>query len=202
MKMHAGHIYLMKYFHYRNDKEPLILVLYHGMDRNKDVSKRKEVVHGINLNYLSNSNKLTDQVVDFIIQVATKQIKSNDAYQLYHNYIKHKLPKVIAKAYRTYDCRYIGTPIPISKGFDETTTFIKNLNNAQKHNTKDIKQRIKAKIKTAQEKKEVIKKIYNTKQMTSEQILEFVDNYIKLIQKAKIDDTKRTGHDSKFTKRR
>ena len=198
--MHAGRIYLMKYYNYKHDKEPLILVLYHGMDRNKDVSKRKEVVHGINLNYLS--NKLTDQLVDFIIQVATKQIKSNDAYQLYHNHIKYKLPKVIAKAYRTYDWKHIGTPIPISKGFDETTIFIKNLNNAQKHNTKDIEQRIKAKIKTAQEKKDVIKKTYNTKQMTSEQILEFVDNYIKLIQKAKIDDTKRTGHDSKFTKRR
>ena len=200
MKLKAGQIYLMKYFNYKHDKEPLVLVLYHGLDRNPDISKKKEILHGINLNYLT--DKLTDQLVDIIVQIATKQIKSKDAYMLYHNQLKHKIPNVIAKAYRTYTWKHVGNPIPISRGFDDTTHFIQNLRKAfKKPDVKKMQSHIKGEIKVAKEKKDEIIKTYNPKKMSSEQILEFVDNYMKLIQQAKIEDEKRTGHDSKYTKR-
>lgn len=200
MKLQTGRIYLMKYFNYKHDKEPLILVLYHGMDRNPDPSKKKEIVHGINLNYLS--GKLTDQVVEMIIQIATKQVKSRDAFVLYHNQLKHRIPDVIAKAYRTYNWKHVGNPIPISKGFDDTQHFIKNLKSAfRRPDVKKMQEKIKGEIEVAKENKEEIKKTYDPKKMTSEQILEFVDNYVNMIQKAKIDDEKRTGHYSKYTKR-
>lgn len=196
MKLKVGRIYLMKYFNYKHDKEPLILVLYHGLDR----KNKEEILHGINLNYLS--NKLTDQLIEVVIQIATKQIKSNDPYSLYHNQLKHRIPKVIAQAYRTYNWKHVGDPIPVSKGFDETTHFIRNLNKAfKKPDVAKMQSQVKSEIEIAKTKKEEIKKTYNPKKMTSEQILEFVDNYVKLIEQVKIDESKRTGYDSTKTKR-
>ena len=82
----------------------------------------------------------------------------------------------------------MGKPIPVSKGFDDTTHFIQNLKNAfKKKEPEKLKIKIAAEVEVGKTKTKMLKETYDPKRMSSEDILEFVDNYIKLIQKAKID---------------
>jgi len=173
MKLKKGHIYLMKYFHFKNDKEPLILVLYHGRN-----AKNKHLVHGLNLNYLS--TQANNQVIDIIYQIMNKKIDFTDEHSFYHNYLKRNAPNVIKKSYRTYTTDQIGSPKEISRGVNASTDLLRKMNIALS-DEKQVKKVFSNTIKMVKTDPEGTKKHILKNNLTSQEIIQHVENYMKEI---------------------
>lgn len=114
--IYRGHIAYFHYARYHRDKNPLALILYAD----------NKLVHCINLNYLSSS--MNDEMVDIIVAIAMRQIQnSSDAYMLYHNYLKRRIPTIILRAYRTYKPQHIKNIMYVSDGFNSSISFVKSM---------------------------------------------------------------------------
>ena len=113
MKLKKGHIYRFHYNNYKHDPRPLALVLYSGKDK----------THAINFNHLP--KEVSKEFIDWITTIAinAKRMTPRDTYNLYHGYMKNRIPQVIRFAYRTYFTSKIKNVRKVSKGFFE----IKNI---------------------------------------------------------------------------
>ena len=190
MRLQAGNIYLFKYFRYRKDKQPLVLILYHGIHP----STGNEIIHGININYLQNS--LTEDLIDMMVRIAMKDLDAKNMYRFYHKYMKINMHPIIAKAYRIYLVKSVGYPIPVSRGYNETRNFLKTLIVSKKDEAAKIRTQLRKEIVFAKTNPEEIKKLIKEKPMSTSEIFMSVDNYLNEIQKHtlnKFDKTKYTG---------
>jgi hypothetical protein len=151
MKLLKGCIYRFKYQGYHSDKFPMALILY------SDNLK----THALNLNYLR--PHMRNEVIDMISKLATSKLRVNhrskkeeeilfkgsDTYQLYHMYLKRKLPQIIRFAYRTYHTHLILNDQIVSKGFWHMRTFLQNVKKFTGKDTDKTFKDIKAAIKEA-----------------------------------------------------
>lgn len=148
IKIERGYIYRIAYREYKHDPFPLILVLY--ADDNK--------IHALNLNYLS--NRLTNQLIGLITDVATKKVAADNAYSFYHRHLKRFLPAVIKICYRTYFIKKVSSPKKISEGFYQTRGILgklKRIYSDKEYN--DIKKKVKTSIKEANNPETEVKRV-------------------------------------------
>ena len=204
MKLKAGNIYLFKYFRYKQDKQPLVLVLYHGMNTLKDKATlhgkpqeiHHEIIHGININYLKDD--LTEELIDMMVKIAMKELNAKDMYRFYHTYIKRNLLPIISKAYRIYLVNSIGNPVPVSRGYNETRNFLLNMITSKKETYRVTGNKIRKEINLAKKNPNEIYKLSEKKEgkPSVKEILMSVDDYIgrlNEIRSEKFDKTKFTG---------
>ena len=186
MKVQRGYIYRIAYREYKHDPFPLILVLYADEDK----------VHALNLNYLS--NRLTNQVINMITDVATKRISGDNAYGFYHRHLKRFLPVVIKYCYRTYFTSKITSPKKISEGFYQTRGILgklKSFYSDQEYN--DIKKKIKQSIKDAnnpETEKKQVKRMFRlfkeNEKLSPKELEERVRKYFDHVNDIKIKNPK------------
>lgn len=186
MKVQRGYIYRIAYREYKHDPFPLILVLYADEDK----------VHALNLNYLS--NRLTNQVINMITDVATKRISGDNAYGFYHRHLKRFLPAVIKYCYRTYFTSKITSPKKISEGFYQTRGILgklKRFYSDQEYN--DIKKKVKQSIKDAnnpETEKKQVKRMFRlfkeNEKLSPKELEERVRKYLDHVNDIKIKNPK------------
>lgn len=186
MKLKRGYIAYFRYRRYHKDPYPLALVLYVG----------DELIHCLNIHYLSQN--LTDDLVEMIVKVALKRLKSQDQYRFYHNYMKRYLPNVIKASYRTYKPGYITDVVIVSKGFEMTAGFLNALKKlgGTKFTQKKTEKVVKKEIDKVEQKKKTPEEIKKMEKITSKQIAQNVDEYFKAIKqivKYRTDREKYTG---------
>ena len=137
--LNQGWIYRFRYSGINsNNPNPMALILYAD----------KHYTHAITLDVLSPA--LTNQLIEFIAMMATKKIRSKNAFDLYHLYLKYTLPKIIKIAYRTYITENIRKSEPISAGYFTVKKFLYQLKkNFSDKEYKDVFKTIKSSIKVA-----------------------------------------------------
>ena len=195
MKLEKGAIYRFKYVNYTTDKFPLAIILHSD----------SQYTHALNLNYLP--KQLKEQTIEMIALLATKKLKyfskDNDlkSYELYHNYIKRQLPKVIRFAYRKYFTHLIRESSKVSSGVFNNKAFIVNLKKASPTDFKKIFTQIKKSVNIASNEEEQDKKLQKLNRLkalsslTDKQINDIATNYlndINQIYKQKFDKSKFT----------
>ena len=158
-----------KYKRYHKDPHPLALILYAD----------DKIVHCLNLHYLQNN--VTQQVLNMIAMIITRQLTRN-TYKLYHSYMKRYMPHVIHASYRTYKPQYIIYPTVVSNGFAQSMSFLMRF--VPRDNKKIIQKKIVHNIHTQlQTTKNVSpKKLQSHKQLSTQTIIQQVDNYMRKIQ--------------------
>lgn len=151
MKLLKGCIYRFKYQGYHSDKFPMALVLHSDT----------RITHALNLNYLR--PHMRNEVIEMIAKLATSKLRVNhrskkeeetliqagDTYQLYHMYLKRKLPQIIRFSYRTYHTHLILNEQLVSKGFWHLKTFMRNVGNFTGKDTIKVFKEVKTAIKEA-----------------------------------------------------
>ena len=116
------------------------------------------ITHAINLNYLR--PHMRNDLINMISKLATTKLRINhldeklildgsNTYQLYHMYLKRKLPQIIRFAYRTYHTHLILNEQLVSKGFWHMKTFLYNARQFTKNDTDKAFKEIRAAIKEA-----------------------------------------------------
>lgn len=183
MQLKHGYITYFHYTNYHKDPYPMALVLF--VD--------KEIIHCLNLHYLS--DKLTDELVEVIFAIVSKNLDARDAYNFYHNHLKKKLPHLIQNSYRIYKTKFIKDATIVSYGFNASRSFIEALKSLSKKPSNETVHKI---IKTEVHAATAIKKPPEEfiRLVPSHQIVDEVEDYfskIKSILKPKIDTTKFTG---------
>jgi len=184
MSLQKGWIYNFRYARYRNDPQPLALILYAD----------KRIAHAINISYLSPI--LANDLIDMLIMIATNKVSGRiikgldgeDTYELYHSYMKYKLGAIIKKAYRIYFIKSIRDLRPVSRGFNETTNYLSDMKTITAPIQKIIKEKIVKDIAFIQKDNKTI--------LTPLQAEEWAIAYVsaaKEISKLKLDKSKYTG---------
>ncbi len=171
MTLKTGTIVWFKYSKYKHDKNPLALILF-------DADKYGNV-HAINLNYLP--EKLTTQVINFIVKIISRELKANDMRELYHSYISNKMSPVVSAAYRTYKKDEIKNARIVSKGFSGAVELI---NKKFKPTPAQVKTEKKTIIKQIDSGKKIMKSL---EKLTPDEALKKAQEYIKIIQGYKPD---------------
>ena len=187
MSIKIGNIYWFKYSGYKQDPRPLALILWNGIS-----FAENGLVHALNLSYLS--KKLTDDVVDMISQIASGSLQMQNTRTLYYDHLKRKLHPVVQAAYRTYHPNKMRNIQIVSKGFNETTSFINTMQKKagipSKKNTKNINILVKKKIEALDDAKRLINYPNGLSHDEAEQRAR---EYIKAVQEiknpAKIDNS-------------
>lgn len=156
-ELKTGSIYLVKYREYKQDPNPLILVLYPGTMANFNTAKPEELMHAINLNYLQAG--MAKDVYRLVAMVATKQLSASKMYKLYHEYIKYNLSSAIRNAYRTYHPNKIIHPKLVSSGFKESLTLVNKLSISIQRKEEKIIDLVKAKVEATKHIANVTKKV-------------------------------------------
>lgn len=175
MKFKTGTIILFKYGKYRRDKQPLVLILYGGDEVNN--------VHGLNLHYLS--NQLTDELIDFILKIISRELSKRDMKALYHDYMKKKLHPIIEKAYRTYKPSETSNAAIVSRGFNETVTILQKFKRITNRLTPEDLTQIRAKIKSQIAIEKTMEKVnlknvaMKTPTYSPDEIAKAVQEYVK-----------------------
>lgn len=173
MHLKTGSIVWFRYHKYREDKTPIALILF-DHDRNNNV-------HAINLNYLPND--LTQQVINMIALIASKELDAKDMKQLYHYYMKKRLHPIIRRAYRTYKKTEITHPKLVSTGFNEMLTFLHKFKTKfTEYDKRKIHYTVDRKLRSAQYVKNIL---MNKTIMTPAEAEKRAREYISKIQKFK-----------------
>lgn len=191
MRLHVGYIYLFKYFNYKRDRQPLVLVLYQGIHP----TTGNHIIHGININYLRKD--LTTDLIEMLTQIATKQLDARNMYRFYHSYMKKKIHPIIAKAYRIYLVTYLGKPYIVSRGFNETHSFLSSLIMSKTRSENKIKTKLTDEIMLGKEYPENAKTLSENRSTSVGDVLDNVKNYFNQIKehlnKPKFDKRNYTG---------
>lgn len=121
MKLEAGNIYSFHYSNYKDDPNPLVLVLYCD----------DEICHALNFHYLGKT--YTQELINMICLIALKFLNMKSMYAHYHNWMKRNIPGVIRHSYRTYKPKHIKSVKRLTVGYWGINTFLQEYNQATKH---------------------------------------------------------------------
>lgn len=195
-KLERGKIYRIRYSNYRQDPFPLILVLY--TDKTK--------CHALNINYLS--QRLTNQLINVISDVATKKVNGSNAYSFYHRHLKKVIPTVIKYCYRTYFNEKIVNPRLVSEGFGQTRNFLQAIKSRfNEPDYKEVKTSIKKAIQQANDpelEKKRVKRMFRmfreNEKLSPKQLEERVNLYLEHINDIKIKNPKIDWSEFTFSK--
>jgi hypothetical protein len=172
MRLQTGQILWFEYKKFHEDKHPIALILFDA-DQNDNV-------HAINLNYLPND--LNKNVIDMIARIASRQLNAKDIKKLYHEYMKNRLPGVIARGYRTYKRSEIKNVKLVSNGFNESLSFLhKFKTKLGREETKKIAHTIELKVNMAK----AVQRTVTTAKLTPEEAERRAKEYIQYIKKYK-----------------
>lgn len=183
-QLKTGLIYSFHYRRFKNDPNPLVLVLY--CDR--------RICHAINFHYLKGNYNI--QLIHMIASIASKTLKMKSMYAHYHSWMKRKIPGVIARAYRTYKPQHITGVKKITKGFWGVESFLKSLKKPKHLKLTEVQKRLIEKIN--KKKAERIKKQeFKKTKITPKQLEENIKNYVRKMDK--ILESLRKKDKSKYT---
>jgi hypothetical protein len=185
MKLETGNIYSFHYRRYKNDPNPLALILY--QDNN--------ICHALNFHYLSKN--LNEELILMIAKMATKMIKTESMYNLYHNWMKRNIPGVIEKAYRTYKPQHITSVKRMTRGYWGIQSFINFMKEREAHlDLTTVQKRLAEKIKKFKEteRKKPEKKKVNLNKLQN-YIIKYVEQADELVKEHREKDK------SAYTKR-
>lgn len=118
-----GGIYKFNYMQYNKDPAPLVFVLYSGPQRLKS-GVTNHYTHGINLNYLSSTEKANLGKMIYMIKKGNQNV---DGMTLYH-YLKQNMRIVNKKAYRQYFTKQITNPRLASAGLTHYNKLVYPIN--------------------------------------------------------------------------
>lgn len=180
MKLETGNIYSFHYRRYKNDPNPLVLILYQD----------KDICHALNFHYLSKN--LSEELITMIAKMATQKIKNKPMYELYHNWMKRNIPGVIQNAYRTYKPQHITSVKRLTRGYWGINSFINYMNEKEKHLTlTKVQERLKDKInkfkKATYNKPKKEKRKINLDKL-QDYIIQYVNQVDDLIKQTKSKD--------------
>jgi hypothetical protein len=164
-KLNTGNIYSFHYRRYKQDPNPLVLVLYCDND----------ICHSLNFHYLP--KKLNNKLIHMIARLALKQLKTRSTYALYHNWMKKYIPDIIKRAYRTYKPNQMTSIKRITYGYWGITSFLKYIDKQEEHKKlSTVQERLSKKIN-----KQKTKKITKQKKINVEKLDDYIKNYVNAI---------------------
>ena len=149
MKLKTGTVVLFRYNKYREDKNPLALIL-HDSDKHGNV-------HALNLNYLP--QRLTTQVVNLIMKIIEREIRTDDMRRFYHDYLRGQLNPVVSRSYRTYKKSEIKSARVVSHGFANARGVLSKIFKIDVDKIKREKTIIKNQIKGGKIASDLIEKV-------------------------------------------
>ena len=164
MKLEAGNIYSFHYSNYKEDPNPMVLVLYCD----------EEICHALNFHYLGKT--YTQELINMITLIALKFINTKSMYAHYHNWMKKNIPGVIRHSYRTYKPKYIKRPKKLTAGYWGINTFLNEYNNATKHKKLTA---VQTKLSKVINKKKAEKIIKEQSKIDIEEMIKQIDKFVE-----------------------